>query len=908
MTRFGLSRLKTKLGCLFFLLLLGIPSCKDEDVQGRHYVIGFSQCTDDMWRQIMMIQMESEATKYPQLKLEIAQAGNDSDTQIAQIEKFIEQKVDLLVISPNESDPITDVAVKAYEKGIPTIIWDRKINSDRYTTYISADNYQIGRDVGKYVLATLPRGSTILEIEGLKGSSPAQERHSGFVDVVDGEYRIKQVAGDWQIDKAKAGTKALGTFRDIDFVFGHNDDMAIAAYEAIHEVDPQSAERIRFVGIDAIVGVDAVIDGRLDASFLYPPGGEFVIQTAIKILYGEKVDKKYTLKSSIVDRSNAETLKSQSRQILNYQNHINSQRKEIDRMNVRTKRLRTVAFAFGVLALLFVLIALVSLLSEVALRRKNHDLAEQNRNIGLRTNELKQRNDEIEASTARKLRYFVNLSHEIRTPLTLILSPLDKLIRNEKDESARRDLVIVRNNARRLLKIINQIMDLSKVESDKESLKVRQVDIVRFAAEILNYFEAYANNEGLVCKFVSDIDSDVLWIDSDKIEQVLVNVISNAFKNSRKYGVITLSVTDKADSVVIEVHDTGRGIKKEDLPKVFDRFFSLDNPHAQGTGIGLNLSKDYVQMHGGSLSVESVYGSWTSFYIELPKGKGHWAEGAVVTEIDAEGEASKIETDEGRVDDLLSVRYDDSVLVVEDDENIRDYLRDELSANFKVLTAADGYEALKIVMEKDISMVVSDVLMPRINGFQLCRTIKTDMATSHIPVILLTALTEDNQKIYGIAEGADEYIQKPFDIRYLKVKMIRILLERKRLKDSFEKGFASADGSLTDLRNIPTADNAFRDKLSDVLAECYDDSDFKVEELAGKLGISRVQLFRKVKMLFGVSPSDLLRHYRLNMAARLLSDKGNGLTMSEIAYRCGFSSPSYFTRCYKARFGHAPSR
>ena len=309
----------------FFIMLC---SCKKEsEAVSQSYTIGFSQCVEDMWRQITMIQMEAEAGKYPGLHLIIKTASGDTDKQIEQIHELTDAKVDLLIISPNETEPVTAAAVEAYKKGIPTIIWDRKINSDQYTTFISADNYAIGRDVGQYVLSVLPEGSSILEISGLKGSSPAIERHKGFMDVIDSKYKLTSIIGDWQPAVARARVEDIPDYSKFDLVFGQNDEMALAAYDAIYDRNPEDADRIIFLGIDAVVGIDAIIDGRLDASFLYPPGGEFVIETAMKILKGETVDKQYILKSSRIDVSNALTLKSQSGQSLNYRGRINEQKK-----------------------------------------------------------------------------------------------------------------------------------------------------------------------------------------------------------------------------------------------------------------------------------------------------------------------------------------------------------------------------------------------------------------------------------------------------------------------------------------------------------------------------------------------------------------------------------------------------
>lgn len=343
------------------------------DAVSRH-TIGFSQSADDRWRQIMMIQMESEVSKYPNLNLIIREAHNDTETQICQIREFIDRKVDLLIISPNESEPITPIAVEAYRKGIPTIIWDRKILSDEYTAYIGADNCSIGRSVGNYIRAHFPPGSSILEIQGLRGSSPAQERHKGFVDVVRGDYRVRSIVGDWLPSATKSKVLDITDYSGIDLVFAHNDDMALAAYEGISERSPSDAKRIKFIGVDAIVGVDAVIDGRLEASFLYPPGGEFVIETAMKLLSGEPVEKNNTLSSFTVDATNAETLKTQSDQMLGYQEHINQQKKELDKLNASYRSALALFVLLVVLVIALLVVVVLAFVANSKVRKRNAEL------------------------------------------------------------------------------------------------------------------------------------------------------------------------------------------------------------------------------------------------------------------------------------------------------------------------------------------------------------------------------------------------------------------------------------------------------------------------------------------------------------------------------------------------------
>ena len=891
---------------LLLMSVMGI-SCNKTSVpeDAVTYRIGFSQCADDMWRQIMMIQMEAEATKYPNINLNIKVSRNDTEQQVSQIRELIDEGVDLLIISPNESSSqITDAAEEAYLSGIPTIIWDRKIESDMYSTYISADNYEIGRDVGEYVRSILPTGSSILEICGLEGSSPARERHQGFIDVINGHYDITRINGNWIHDVAKARVEDISDYKDIDLIFGHNDDMVLAAYEAINFRNSNDADRIKFIGIDAIVGVDAIIEGKIDASFLYPPGGEFVIETALKILRGEKVDKNYTLKSSIVDISNASTIKMQSEQILNYQRHINSQKKDLEDIQHNYRILSRSALLMIALCLLLLSIAVVSFVTTRKMTRKYRMLVGRNLEIEDKTNELLAQNIQIELMANQKLQFFTNISHEIRTPLTLILNPLDKIEKSVKDPAIQKEIRTLRYNARHLLKIVTQILDFRKIENNKKILSVQETDIISFTNEIIRYFETYAQNERIVYNFQSDIKSLDLWIDRDKMEQVLINLISNAFKHSKKYGIITVSITETETSVIIEVHDTGKGMDLNTQQHIFDRFYSVGNVQNHGAGIGLHLSKEYVELHKGRISVESEPGKYTSFYVELPKGKDFLPEDTVFHNENLNEEFPDFDEDE-TVKELLSRKYDETILVAEDDDDIRNYLVSELSDNFTVISVSNGYEATQSVLENNISIVLSDVLMPHINGYQLCRDIKSNIATSHIPVVLLTALTDDSQMVHGIAEGADEYIRKPFNIDYVKIKLIRIMEERKQLKEAFAREF-NADKILdVSIKEIPCADDIFRDNLMDYMENNFENSELGIEDMSTSLGLSRVQLYRKTKANFGLSPTDLLRRYRLRKAALFI--KSGDLSVSEVAYMTGFSSPAYFTKCFKDLFGTAPT-
>jgi len=896
-------------------MLLSFFSCIKDNKSKEKYVIGFSQCTSDPWRDAVLLEMQIEASNYKNVELVIYNALDNNSRQIQQIRKLISQNVDILIISPNEAVPITDVAVEAYRKGIPTIIHDRKIQSDEYTVSIGANNYDIGQAIGSYINSILPPGSTILEIWGLEGSSPAIERHAGFISSLSepNQYRIKQAYGKWHYNIAYGEIEKLSSYSDIDLIYSHNDAMALAARDVIMQRDSISGKRIKFIGIDGVygdgAGLEAVAEGKLEASFQYPTGGAIAIQVAMDILEGRPVKKNYNLNTSIIDKSNAKTILAQSEQVNSYQQRINKQKAEEDDLLTRFNFLKNSAIM--ILILLIIIIPLLSYVMYINLKikNKNTELHEKNLLVEAQKEELSVKNKQIENVSTQKLQFFTNISHEIRTPITLIIGPLDKLIKSNKvDASLREDIILIKRNVDRLYRIVNQILDFRRIDNDKMRLLLRETNIIFLVKEVYGYFGGIAMDKNIQYEFCSDSKNINLFVDVNKIEQVLVNIISNAFKYSNKKGKVTVRVIDKEDAVVINVEDNGKGISKEDQEHLFERFYTGNkNGGMVGFGIGLNLAKEYVDMHSGTISVESEPGEYTIFHISLLKGSEHFTCEHTYQQNDSFDYTSlQADIESSVVTELLNQVYDYKILIVEDDPDVRSYLKKELSANFKLLIAENGKDALAILHgNEDISLIVSDVLMPEMNGFELCKELKNDFSVSHIPIILLTALSEDSQRIYGIAGGADEYIQKPFNIDFLKIRIINIVQERKRIKERFNNYIKNGNSGNGEIADIVGVDDLFRNKLLDIIENSYNDSSFGIEDLSEHIGLSRVHLYRKTKSLFGMSPTDLLRNYRFNKALILLKDQQ--LNISEICYMTGFTSPAYFTKCFKELYKVTPS-
>ena len=878
---------------LVWLTLIVLCGCTSSGKQKKH-VIGLSQCMlDDAWRQAMINDMRIEASNYDDVEIIIKDAQNNNETQIQQIRDLIRQKVDVLIISPYQSEPITAVAEEAYRAGIPTIITDRKVNTDQYTSFVGANNYEIGLAAGNYAANYLPPNAIILEIWGLTQTSPAQERHKGFVDALREreDLSFRKIEGQWLVDTARMELRKLEHPEQIDFVYAHNDMMAIAAREYFMAWDSIRGRELRIIGVDAVAGagLEAVEDGRINASFLYPTGGEQVIRTAMRIIQGEPVDKFIPLRTAPVDHQSARTLLLQADQLQKYRQRIEAQRSRIDGLSDRFYFLRNSLGVISLLMIGFIALSIYAFYINRKMRQANRKL------ISL--------NAEMKEVTAQKLQFFTNVSHEVRTPLTLILAPLGRLIISLRESPYASDLGLIQKNANRLLRVINQILDFRKVEGKQEKLAVREIDLVPFVGEIKSYFDSMASVRAIAYTFTSSIKQCTLWIDPDLLEKVFVNLLSNAFKFTPEGGSVRIELTEEEDRVFIQVIDTGSGIQPGNLPHLFDRFYTEDR--SMGTGIGLHLVKEYIHMHGGEIRVESEPGQRTTFTVCLRKGKAHFEDSDLMeTSVSHQAyEASRL--DDSETHKMLSKTYPYTILITEDDDEVRCFLERELSPHFKTRTAANGKDALRVLEEEEISLVVSDVMMPEMNGFELCRMIKSQLPFSHIPVILLTALTDERQRIFGITGGADDYIQKPFHTDYVKIKIIHLLQERRKLRERLLEKLRDNKLLLSEPEKVESIDDAFLRKFAEQIEAVYADPEYNVEKLSETLGLSRGHLHRKIKELTGTSPVEFLRTYRLNKATQLL--RQNAYTVSEVAYRTGFSSPAYFSKCFKAVYGVTPT-
>ena len=723
------------------LTILGLlASCSQDE---KKYRIGVSQCSDDIWRDKQNSELQIGAYFHDNVELRFAAAYDSDERQIQQIDSLVATGIDLLIVAPNQVSTISPAIDRAYDKGIPVIVFERKTNTKKYTAYMGADNYEMGHLMGEYVATRLNERGRIIEVMGLKGSSPAIERHNGFREAIAQHPGIQVVAtlqGDWTeptaYNKVKQWLDKNAEQMDkVDLVFGMNDRTAMGARKAFEEA---GVALPLFCGIDGLPGenggIKLVMDSLLDASYIYPTHGDQLIQLAVDILEGKPYKKETKLMSALVTQENARVLLMESEEIMRQSHNLEQLHEKASQYLDQLGNQRTLIFV--ALAAIFLLLALLAGIYMYYLQRARIQ-------------------DERMQMEREQLDFYTQVSHELRTPLTLIQGPLDQLLRTNDfrtaSDNARELFTIVRRNTHQLTALVNKMLDAQ----------------------------------------------------------------------------VSGTVTD-------------------------------DNAHEE------------------------------TQHVASPESAGN------------------VKPDEDAP----------TVLIVDDNADIRIYLKSILQGKYSVLEAEDGKLGLDLAREHVPDLIVSDVMMPVMNGLEFCQQVKKDIVSSHIPVILLTARALDKHQIEGYESGADAYITKPFSPELLLARIDNLLQSRHQLKDLWsmepaQEAVKSATESAAVEPIKPAAvapapiEDAFIARFKNMVEERLADSNLSVEDLAADLGLSRVQLYRKVKALTGCTPVDLLRKARLAQAQKLLLQEST-LTVSEIAYQVGFGSPSYFTKCYKDEFGTAP--
>lgn len=911
-----------KANTFIYLLLLisGICTSCGQKVQKFH--IGVSQCSDDEWRNQMNKEILREANFYENLSVEILTSKDDNRQQCEDIRYFMGKKVDLLIVAPNEAAPITPVVEEAFHQGIPIIIVDRKILSDKYTAFVGADNLEIGKAVGAYVINLLQRKGKILEITGLKGSTPAIERHQGFAQVLADVPEIELLAvteGDWlQATAQHKMDSLLQHYPHIDLVFAQNDRMAAGAYEAART--EQREKEMKFIGIDALpgqgYGLESVLNNKLHATFIYPTGGDKVMQLAMNILNKRPFARETILGTSVVDATNAPIMKMQTSHITALDHKIEMLGGKINEYLTRYATQQVILYG-SLLVLLLVIGLLVAVY--LSLRTKNklnrmlfnqkemleqqkNKLEEQKNLLEEQKDQLEKLSQEVRAATQAKLMFFTNVSHDFRTPLTLIADPIEWLLKDESlSDSSRELLELIKKNVHILLRLINQILDFRKVENGRMKLQFTSMNLLEKVKNWNDAFKMALLKKHINFSVKKNTDTEfLLTADEEKMECIYFNLLSNAIKYTPENGEIGITLTAEGNQYNLTVYNSGSHIAESDTEAIFERFYQV-NGHQAGTGIGLALVRAFVEMHGGNIHAHSNE-KGTFFVVSLPKFALPNIHTTPLEMPQKETEEVSAELVDAELEKLTEEPIDTeaaTVLVIDDHADIRTYIKSFLSKEYKVLLADNGINGLKMAMKYVPDVIISDVMMPGMNGIECCKRLKSEMQTSHIPVILLTACALDEQRIEGYDEGADSYISKPFNSQLLTARVRNLITNRKLLRKFFSEGQALEKISANAL------DKDFVTRFKTLIEKEMKNSELNVEDLGREMGMSRVQLYRKLKSLTNYSPNELLRQMRLKKAAFLLAS--SELSVAEIAYEVGFSSPSYFTKCYKEQFGESPT-
>lgn len=867
-------------------LTLVFSACSDNNV--KKYVIGVSQCSEDIWRDKLNNELVMSTYQHDNVTLKFASANDNDRLQKQQIEQFIKEGVNLLIVSPNQIHTISSVIDKAYDAGIPVILFDRKTDSRKYTAFIGADNYEAGHEIGYFIGQQLEGKGNIAEICGLQASSPAIERNRGFMDALKNYPDIKVVArgyGDWI---KESGVTAMDSIlvqskESFQYVFAQNDRMALGALQSIKK---HKVKGIKIVGIDALPvpggGMENVRDGNLEASYIYPTRGDSVMQLALNILEKKPYKRDNYLKGALVTKANANVLLMQNEEMNKQTARLNALHGKVDTYLVQYNHQKMYIVLFSIILLLLIGI-MVYIYRTILMKRRIEE----------------------EANKA-KLQFFTNISHELRTPLTLIADPVNYIIHDDNLNSQQRSMLqIVQRNVLVLTQLVSEILDFRKVQNGKMELRLSDFNLAESMKQWIKLFSVSAQKKHIVISMDAP-DTIMLRADQDKIERICYNLLSNALKYTSEGGEITLMAKEENGRVMISVADNGCGISSDELPYIFDRFYQAKNA-GRGTGIGLAIVKAFTELHHGEVSATSIEGKGSTFTIHIPvrqKGEVTNQPTEKIEQLVEPSSAEEVPNQARHIDELIQPYQTDKpeVLIIDDNIDIRTYLRSVLSEKYNVSEAADGKVGLELARKIVPDIVLSDIMMPVMDGLAFCQQLKTDKAISHIPVILLTARSLDEQRAEGYEHGADAYLSKPFSLRLLLSRIDNLIESRKKLNQTWSKGVE--DDEIGNISN--EIDKSFLKQLRKIIQENLANSDLSVEQIGDEIGLSRVQLYRKVKALTGYSPVEIVRKARLTRARHLLQTTER--TVSEVAYAVGFSTPSYFSKCYKDEFGENPKK
>lgn len=895
---------------LLLMLIFFVFSCNNAN--DEKYKIGFANCFGDSdWRISMVNSMEVESSLHSDVDLKVFESLANVQLQISQVESMIENDYDLIIVSPLDADSIVPVLEKAYEQGIPVVLIDRKANTEAFTTFIGADNYKVGKLAASFLVSSSKGKANVVEIFVNPKTSVGLERSNGFGDGLKGYPNVKIVSRILAADNdnhAEVISKTIDSIKNIDYFFVFNDVLALEAWKIANKKD--RSNKIKFIGVDGLNtpggGIEMVKQNILEATVLYPTGGQEAIQIARRILKGEEVPKEFKLNTIIIDSLNADILKNQQDKIEQYQNDIENQQGNVQELketySTQTNILKVLLF----LLVTSVLLGAYSIYSVQNIKKKKRALEIQNKKITVQRNQIKKIAEEVKVSNEAKVNFFTGMSHEFRTPITLILSSIESLGENKaiRDNKLMNEIGLIYNNSIRLLRLINQVLDFRKIEDRKFVLKASKTNLYQFSNSIFKDFEREAQRRNINLSVTTNNKNLFVYLDRNLMDKVYFNLLSNAFKFTPNNGVISIDIEDEADSNFIKIRfkDSGIGIPKNEISDVFKVFYQGSNNNKPGSGIGLHLTKEFVEMHKGNIEVRSKNG--TEFIITLYKDCVHLNTDEIVYEPDIVDDGSlglynEYEDDAFSIQEPLDEDDNYSILIIEDNPDLIKYLKSKLSLDY-IIHTSDGSDGIEKALDLVPDIIICDVNLPDKSGFEICDTLKNDLRTSHVPIIILTALNNKESYVKGLESGADLFLTKPFSFSILAQSIKTLIYNKEKLRYYFVNNLHNYNDS----NNFGSMDQEFISNVNRIITDNLDNSNFSVENLASQVNLSRMQLYRKVKAIMGIKISDYVQDIRLEKAKSLL--KNTELTISEIAYTTGFSTPSYFSTAFKGKYNMSP--
>lgn len=895
------------------LLSTAILGCNKKKEVNKRYKIGFAQAQGgDNWRESMLKEMQREVSFNNEIAFYYRDAQANSQKQKEQIQELINLKVDLLIVSPHEIQPLNAILEKAYDSKIPIVLIDRRINSEKYTAFIGASNYEVGQNAGKYTVAILKGRGKVLEITGLNTASPFIDRDKGFIDIISKNKGIELIAkiNDHEANFEKKLDSFIKKNKDLDVIFAHSDYIAKNVYQICKNNGVE--RKIRIIGVDGLsvegMGMDMVASNQFKATVLYPTGGQEAMRTAINILEKKPFKKENTLESTLIDSTNVKILQQQARKVIEQQKEIDSRQLKINQQILISKNQTNIILAISITLAIALILSSVFYYLFKENKKISRKLMAQKDEISSQKNKLEKLVTQLKEATDAKFNFFTNISHELRTPLTLIIGPLeDTLVSSRLHFTLKNNLELVQRNAFRLLKLINQLMDFRKIEEGKMEINASTQVLGDFVFEISNEFKDLARKKHISLNMNDKTAGLNIDFDQSMIDKVLFNLLSNAFKFTEENGTINITIDQdkEQENAIIEIEDNGIGMSTEDVEHAFDVFYQGHSCTFKGTGLGLALSKELIKAHNGNIIINSKKGSGTCFTITLPfkQNKGLRA---IKYNDDKNLKETHIYTT-----DVLPHNYEKvttktsenltSILIIEDNDDLNSFLSNRLEGSYEVLTAKDGNEGMNKAFDVVPDLIISDIIMPGMSGLKLAEILKNDLRTSHIPIILLTAKTSIEDQIEGMKSFADLFISKPFNLKYLEESIVSLLRNRAVLREHFISELPSESRS----NSSNKLDRKFISEFTSLIESNLANEDLSVDDIYKGLGISKIQLYRKTKALLGFSVNDYILSVRLQKAKYLLMNED--LTISEVAYKVGFSTQAYFSTVFKSKFSVTPS-